>query len=67
MTDLVQRLLAMSQGEARSGIGRERRDLFEEAAVEIERLRKELAEERARPKLTIKRVEREPLVLPNET
>jgi hypothetical protein len=43
MTDIVERLRAMAQGEARSGIGRQRRDLFAEAADEIERLREELS------------------------
>ena len=44
MTDIVERLRAMAQGEARAGIGRTRHDLFEEAADEIERLRKGNAE-----------------------
>lgn len=39
--DLVQRARAMAQGEARAGIGRQRRDLFEDLADEIERLRDE--------------------------
>jgi hypothetical protein len=41
---IVERLRAMAQGEARSGIGRRRWVLFREAADEIERLRTELFE-----------------------
>lgn len=36
------------------------------AQEEIERLRAELAEERAKPKLTINRVERKPLVITDD-
>jgi regulator of replication initiation timing len=36
--DLVQRARAMAQSEARAGIGKIRRDLFEELADEIKRL-----------------------------
>jgi hypothetical protein len=43
-----------------------RADLYADLQVEIERLRKELVEERAKPKLTIKRVEREPLVISDD-
>ena len=39
MNDIVERLRAFANGEARSGIGRQRWVLFREAADEIERLR----------------------------
>ena len=37
-SDIVERLRWMANGEARSGIGRQRGALFREAADEIERL-----------------------------
>lgn len=40
MSELTDRLRAMAQGEARSGIGRVRWALFRDAADEIERLQK---------------------------
>ena len=41
MDDLVKRARAMAQGEARAGIGKVRRALFEALADEIERLREQ--------------------------